>query len=85
MMKFIKYTAFPVLCGIVIGMMVAEVTKNTSALKWLAFGLDFGMTSPLVLDLKLINLTFGLSVSLNVATIICITASLVIAKYICRR
>lgn len=85
MMKFIKYTAFPVLCGIVIGMMVAALTKDISALSWLSFGLSFGMTSPLVIDLSLINLTLGLSVNLNVATIICITLALIIAKYINKR
>ena len=84
-MKFIKYTGFPVLCGIVIGMMLAGVTKNISALSWLSFGLSFGMSSPLVLDLSLLKLTFGLAVDLNVATIICITLCLIIAKYIYKR
>ena len=84
-MKFIKYTGFPVLCGIVIGMMLAGVTKNISALSWLSFGLSFGMSTPLVLDLSLLKLTFGLAVDLNVATIICITLCLVIAKYIYKR
>ena len=85
MMKFIKYTAFPVLCGIVIGMMVASLCEGVSALSWLSYGLSFGMTSPLNLDLKLINLTLGLSVNLNVATILCIVISLLTAKYINRR
>ena len=84
-MKFIKYTGFPVFCGIVIGMMLAGVTKNISALSWLSFGLSFGMSSPLVLDLSLLKLTFGLAVDLNVATIICITLCLIIAKYIYKR
>ncbi len=85
MMKFIKYTAFPVLCGIVVGMMLASFTKDIAALSWLSFGLSFGMTSPVVLDLSLIKLTLGITVDLNVATIICITLSLVIAKYINKR
>ncbi len=85
MMKFIKYTAFPVLCGIVVGMMLASFTKDIAALSWLSFGLSFGMTSPVVLDLSLIKLTLGVTVDLNVATIICITLSLVIAKYINKR
>ena len=85
MIKFIKYTGFPVLCGIVLGMMIASLTKNIGALSWLSFGLSFGMTSPLVLDLKLINFTFGLTVNLNVATIICITLCLIVSKYIYKR
>ena len=85
MMKFIKYTGFPVLCGIVIGMMVASVTKDISALSWLSFGLSFGMTSPLVLDLNLLKFTFGLTVDLNIATILCVTICLIVAKYIYKR
>lgn len=85
MMKFIKYTAFPVLCGIVIGMMVSSLCDDIPALSWLSYGLSFGMTSPLVLDLKLINLTLGLSVNLNVATILCIVIALLTAKFINRR
>ena len=85
MVKFIKYTAFPVLCGIVFGMLTASLTKNISALSWLSYGLDFGMTQPLVLDLNLIDITFGLSVNLNVATNICIIIALLVAKLINRR
>jgi len=85
MMKFVKYTGFPVLCGIVIGMMIASLTKNISALSWLSFGLSFGMNPPFVLDLSLLKFTFGLSVDLNVSTIICITLCLIIAKYIYKR
>lgn len=85
MMKFIKYTAFPILCGIVLGMMIASLTKNVGVLSWLAFGYSFGMTSPLSLDLGLIQLTLGMAINLNVATIICITLCLVAAKYLFRR
>lgn len=85
MMKFIKYTGFPVLCGIVIGMMVAYLTQDISALSWLSYGLRFGTENPFVLNLGLLDFTFGIGINLNVATIICITLSLVIAKYINKR
>ncbi|MBR5314891.1 MAG: DUF4321 domain-containing protein [Clostridia bacterium] len=82
MMKFIKYTAFPVLCGIVFGMLIAYLTQDISALSWLSFGLRFGTENPFVLDLALVDFTFGIGINLNVATVICITLSLLIAKYI---
>lgn len=85
MMKFLKYTGFPVLCGIVFGMMIATFTKDVSFLSWLAYGLAFGMETPLVINLGLINLTFGIAINLNVATIICVTLCLIIAKYINKR
>ena len=81
MWNFIKYTLFPILSGIVLGMLLASVTKNVAALSWLSYGLSFGMQSPFTLDLKLIEITLGLSLNLNVATIICITAAMIIAKY----
>ena len=85
MWNCIKYTLFPILSGIVLGMLLASVTKNVAALSWLSYGLSFGMQSPFTLDLKLIEITLGLSLNLNVATIICITAAMIIAKYCFRR
>ena len=85
MMRFIKYTGFPVLCGIVIGMMVAGLTKEVSYLSWLSFGLNIGMTSPLVVDLSVIGLTFGLSININVSVIIFIILSLMVSKHLYRR
>ncbi len=85
MMKFVKYTGFPVLCGIVIGMLVATLTKDVPFLSWLSFGLSFGMPSPLVLDLNIIDITFGLSININVSTIIFISLALIVAKYIYKR
>ncbi len=85
MVKFWKYTGFPVLCGIVFGMMLATFTKDIGALSWLSYGLVFGMENPLILNLGIIDLTFGLAINLNVATIICITLCLIVAKYIFKR
>ncbi|MBR6682396.1 MAG: DUF4321 domain-containing protein [Clostridia bacterium] len=85
MMKFIKYTAFPVLCGIVLGMLVAALTKDVSYLSWLSFGLNIGMTSPLVLDLSIIGITLGITVNINVAVIVFIIISLLVSKRLYRR
>ena len=85
MMKFIKYTGFPVLCGIVLGMLVASLTKDVSYLSWLSFGLNIGMTSPLVIDLSIIGITLGLTININVAVIIFIVLSLAVSKHWYRR
>ena len=66
-------------------MLVATLTKDVSYLSWLAFGLDIGMTSPLVVDLSIIGLTFGISININVAVIIFIILSLVVSKRLYRR
>ena len=56
--------------GLVIGYFVSDMTAGISWLKWLSYGLSFGMTNPLTLDLKIITLTFGLSFRLNLCIII---------------
>ncbi|MBQ8577773.1 MAG: DUF4321 domain-containing protein [Clostridia bacterium] len=72
------YNIFLVLVGIVVGSLVANVTANVPALGWLSYALTFGLESPLVLDLSVIRLTFGLGIDLSVAVILCVIISLVV-------
>lgn len=75
---------FLVLVGIVLGSMVAHVTAGVSFLSWLAFGLNFGTSAPVTLELGVVSCTFGISFSLSVATILCIALSLIVGKFIAR-
>ena len=59
-----------ILSGIVIGGVIGELTKNINWLWWLSYGLDFGITEPLSLDLHILILSFGLMVKINMASII---------------
>ena len=62
---------FLYLCsGIVIGSLVAELTNTIKWLKWLSYGMSFGITTPFVLDLSVLKITLGASFWLNVSTII---------------
>ena len=47
-----------VLAGIVIGSFIAQATAGISALSWLNYGKNFGFTTPFVLDLGILVLTF---------------------------
>ena len=76
---------FLICVGIVTGSMVAEMTSGIPALPWLSYGLDFGMKSPLVLDLNVLELTLGLSVRITIATIIFTILSLLLGKLIIRK
>ena len=76
---------FLVLAGIVVGTMLSHFTANVNGLSWLAYGLNFGTTSPVVLELGIINFTFGISLSLTVSTVLCIAISLVVGKLIVRK
>ena len=75
---------FLVLVGVVIGTMVAEITVGISWLQWLSYGLWFGTESPLVLDLHLIRLTFGISLNITVSTVLFIALSLLLGRLITR-
>ena len=84
-MKRSLYCLFLVCAGIVIGTLVAALTKDVAALSWLAYGLDFGLTSPFVLDLAVMKLTFGLSLTLNISVVIFVILSLAIGLSVWRR
>jgi len=84
-MKRSLYCLFLVCAGIVIGTLVAALTKDVAALSWLSYGLDFGLTSPFVLDLAVMKLTFGLSLTLNISVVIFVILSLAIGLSVWRR
>ena len=48
------------LAGIVLGGFVGEMTKGIAGLSWLNFGQSFGFDNPLVIDLGILVLTFGI-------------------------
>ena len=50
------------LSGIVLGGFIGMLTANVSGLSWLNYGQSFGLESPVVLDLGLLVLTFGILV-----------------------
>lgn len=70
-----------ILCGVVIGGLLGELTKNVSWLNWLSYGQTFGITNPVILDLGVINLTIGILVKINIASII----GIVIAIFLYRK
>ena len=75
-----------VCAGIVFGSLAARFAADISWLNWLAFGMNFGLTSPFVLDLGVLTLTFGatfnLSISVIIFTVICLLVGLYVSKKI---
>ena len=76
MKKFIILLIF-ILLGAVLGTFVASLLGGISFLKWLAFGVSAGFMadSPLVLDLVLLKIVFGIQFSINVAQILFVALS----------
>ena len=54
------------LLAIVLGIIIGDVCAGVKGLSWLAAGANFGL-QPTTVDLSVIQLTFGLTASINVA------------------
>lgn len=76
---------FLVCVGIVAGTLLCKLCAPVPALSWLAFGMDFGLKTPFVLDLSVMQFTIGIVLNLNVSVIICVVLSLVIGRAVARR
>ncbi len=69
-----------IFAGIILGGYLGELAVSVPALSFLAAGKELGLTSPLVLDLNIIKLSFAFTVKLNIAGILGFIASLFIVK-----
>lgn len=69
-----------ILAGLVIGGLLGELAGNVDALWWLSYGQSFGLSTPFVLDLSVIKLTFALMFKINVASIIGVLITLLIYR-----
>lgn len=70
-----------ILCGIVIGGLLGELSKSINWLNWLSYGQLFGFSDPFTLDLGVLQLTLGLMIKINIASII----GIVVAVFVYRK
>ena len=66
------------LSGIVLG----EMTARVPGLSWLNFGESFGLNDPLVLNLGILVITFGLSIRITMASIIGVIVAILIYRFL---
>lgn len=67
-----------ILIGFVIGNFIGTYFAGT----WLEFGRTFGLTSPVTLDLGFIILTFGMTIHINIASVLGMLLSLAVYRFI---
>lgn len=70
------------LSGIVLGGFIGNLTAGIPGLSWLNYGQSFGLTNPIVLDLGIMVLTFGLSIKITIASIIGVLLAIIIYRLI---
>ena len=71
-----------ILCGLVIGGLLGELASKVDFLWWLSYGEEFGLAEPIVLNLQVITITFGLMFKINISSIIGMVLSIFIYKKI---
>ncbi len=70
------------LVGVVLGGFIGQTFASNSSLGWLNYGQSFGLTSPLVLDLGILALTFGCTLHITIAGIIGIILAIIIYRFL---
>lgn len=69
------------LAGIVLGGFIGSLAAGVPFLGWLNYGQSFGLTNPIILDLGILVLTFGLNIKITIASIIGIVIAIIIYRF----
>lgn len=69
-----------ILSGLVIGGLIGELANNVDWLWWLSYNQSFGLDSPIVLDLSVLQITFGLTFKISISSIIGMILAIFIYK-----
>lgn len=69
-----------VLVGLVIGGFIGMLTDGVSGLSWLNYGQTFGLDSPIVLNLGILVITFGLNIKITICSIVGMIISIIIYR-----
>lgn len=70
------------LSGLVIGGLIGDIAGKIDVLWWLSYGQEFGITSPIELDLSILKITFAFLIKINIASIIGMALAIFIYKKI---
>ena len=59
-----------ILSGLVVGGLLGDLAGKVDFLWWLSYGQNFGLSSPIEVDLSIVQISFGLMFKINIASII---------------
>lgn len=71
-----------VLVGLVIGGFIGMLTQNVAVLNWLNYGQTFGLDDPLVLNLGILIITFGLNIKITICSIVGMIIAILIYRFL---
>ncbi len=69
-----------VLTGIVLGGFIGSLAEGVSFLSWLNYGQNFGLDNPIVLNLGILVITFGLNIKITMASIIGVIIAIIVYR-----
>ena len=69
-----------VLTGIVLGGFIGMLAEDVSALSWLSYGQVFGLNEPIILNLGIMVITFGLNIKITIASVIGMIIAIIIYR-----
>ena len=72
-----------ILAGLVIGGLLGQLAAKVDFLWWLGYSQTFGITTPLQLNLSVIQLTFAIAFDISIASIMGMLIGICIYKIIC--
>ena len=58
------------------------LAEGVPALNWLSYGQSFGLEDPVVLNLGILVLTFGLSIKITIASIVGVVLAIIIYRFL---
>ena len=68
------------LSGIVLGGFLGEMVADFPGFFWLNYGESFGLNTPLVLNLGILVITFGLTIRITMASIIGVIIAILVYR-----
>lgn len=71
-----------ILSGIVLGGFIGMLAEGVPALNWLSYGQSFGLEEPIILNLGILVITFGLSIKITIASIIGVILAIFIYRFL---
>jgi len=69
-----------ILAGIVLGGFLGSLAKNVEWLRWLNYGLEFGMENPVKLNLEVLVLVLQLNFKITITSILGIIAGILVYR-----
>ena len=68
------------LAGIVLGGFIGSLAAGVPFLSWLNYGQSFGFSNPIVLNLGILVITFGLTIKITIASIVGVVLAIIIYR-----